>query len=72
MKFYRQCLLKSGNTEMTTWIEERGAKDGYWVSLEDYPEQLWKVVKAYSHRMSERALQEANKTARTWRKQVDI
>lgn len=72
MKFYYQCTLKSGPAEMIGWIEERGAKEDFWISLEDDPTRLWKVVKVYSIRISESALQEANKTARTWRKQVDI
>ena len=44
MEFYRQCVLQSGTTQTVGWIEERGARVGLHVTLEDYPGQLWKVM----------------------------
>jgi len=48
MEFYRQCKLRSNGTELTCWIEERGARVGWLITLEDYPGQLWKVMDVYT------------------------
>lgn len=46
MEFYRQCRFRSGNTETVAWIEERGAKVGYFVTFEDDDQEgrLWEVL----------------------------
>lgn len=45
---YYQCLLSLDDQFMTTWIEERGAKEGAEVELlGDGGKQFWKVKTVY-------------------------
>jgi hypothetical protein len=54
---YQQCELKKGMTSTTAWIEQRGAKEGCWVTVKEM-EGLWRVVKVYEHVLSESMLKE--------------
>ena len=55
MKFYRQCVLKSENRRLVAWIEERGAKVGYSVTLKDSsdPKLFWEVIEVSEMRLPE-------------------
>jgi hypothetical protein len=64
MIYFKQCTLQHENTHTVAWIEEWGAVVGKIVKLKDsdYPEQLWKVTEAGSHRIEKsQALEEARK-----------
>lgn len=48
MTIYYQCLLRLDTQYMTTWIEERGAKESAYVELlGDGGKQLWQVMIVY-------------------------
>lgn len=74
MKFYRQCTLRSGNTETVAWIEEHGARVGNRVTLKDTedPEKIWTVRTASTQRLSQETVQENEHRHSKWHQQVDI
>lgn len=53
MKFYRQCILQHDKFITVAWIEERGAKLGFSVTLKDSedPNQLWEVTFVGAYRI---------------------
>jgi hypothetical protein len=59
---------------MVGWIEERGAKVGYWVQLEDTtePERFWKVITVSEARMSQEQVNKNQHLHSKWRESVDI
>ena len=64
MKHYYQCLLRQGDTEVTAWIESRGAKVGAFVEVREL-DGLWEVVKAHKAiSLSEEALKKNQKLNR--------
>ncbi len=47
MTNYLQCKLSDGTSELTAWIEERGAKRGASVELHSSGER-WEVLEVYA------------------------
>ena len=72
MEFYKQCVLKSGNTQTVGWIEERGAKLGFSVTLEDHPGQWWKVMEVGTVRLAKDVVFDQERDYLRQRKASDI
>ena len=74
MDYYKQCTLRSGNTETVAWIEERGAKVGYSVTLEDSedPARWWEVVLTGSNRIAKDEVYARERDYLNQRKASDI
>jgi hypothetical protein len=72
MEFYKQCVLQSGNTQTVGWIEERGAKVGFSVTLEDCPGQWWKVIEVGSMRIPKDEAHDLERDYLNQRKASDI
>lgn len=74
MLFYRQCTLRAQNTEQVAWIEERGARVGFRVTLKDTedPQQLWTVMTVSNHRLSKEDVNRNEHRHTSWHQQVDI
>jgi len=60
MKFYRQCTLRHKHSVTVAWIEERGARLGCQVTLEDSedPSLFWTVETVSRQRVSQTEAQE--------------
>jgi hypothetical protein len=43
-EFYRQCTFRSGDTETTSWVPEKGVEVGGQVAFEGKPDEWWEVV----------------------------
>ncbi len=54
MKYMRQCVLRSGNSHTTAWIDESGAKRGKSITLtdSDSPKKIWVVEQVYARRIT--------------------
>jgi hypothetical protein len=69
--YFRQCSLKSGNMCLVSWIEERGAKVGYRVTLEG-EEGWWDVVGVGSYRASAEEVAGMSRAAHDFKKSGSI
>lgn len=48
MTQYRQFLLRSGDSELTCWLQVRpGLTTGNWITLKEIPDRHWQIVQTY-------------------------
>lgn len=74
MKYYRQCTLRSGNTFLTAWIEEKGAKIGHSITLKDSKDtkRFWQVLDVGDVRLPEAKTKLQEQAYKHQRKVSDI
>ena len=51
-EYYKQCRLRSGNTERNGWIEESAARIGLSVCFKTDPDTWWDVVSVGTARIT--------------------
>ena len=66
---YRQCKLKKGNTETTSWIPEKFAKKGKFLKLKD--DNGWEVI-SVGGMMDEKEVQDRSRDYKKTRLASDI
>ena len=63
MKTFRQCRLAQNNFYTIGWIEDRGAKVGAFVEVDELG-GLWEVIDVSSHSMTQNDLREKQRVDR--------
>ena len=69
-KFFKQCTLRNGSHVLVSWIEERGAKVGYSVTLKDSddPSKFWEVTSVSELKLSMEDVELGSSKARNFKK----
>lgn len=59
----KQCKLQNENSFVTAWIDSKGAKEGFSMTLDGY-DGRWTVIEVYDHEMDEKLLKEHQRNTR--------
>ena len=64
---YKQCHVRSGESQQTVWLEAEKVKEGIKVTLKDSdePKRWWTIVRVYETALEKSEIKDAH-AARKW------